>query len=152
MDESNQGGGRHLPIRARSAMTVRGDGELAEEGEGGQAALTEMVAQVREGSSQPHVTFLRRALFIWLRIYICECKTGEKSEVVDLRIPIPVPLIGALFRHKLSWSQAFRFIEKGRRPQGIPLSRMLDSYMAVELLRINEEKNDKEELVVIGFD
>ena len=125
---------------------------MAEAGEGGQSALPEIVRQVRDGNRQPHVTFLRRVLFFWLRIYVCERKAGEKTSAVDVRIPIPLPFIGAFFRHKLSWSQAFRFIEQGRRRQGIPASRFLDSCMAVELLRINEEKSDKEELVVIGFD
>ena len=152
MDRASQDGGRQLPIRSPSAIMIRGDGELAEAGKGGQAALPEIVRQVRDGNQQPYVTFLRRALFFWLRIYICECKAGEKTSAVDVRIPIPLPLIGAFFRHKLSWSQAFRFIEQGRRPQGIPPSCFLDSCMAVEFLRINEKKSDKEELVVIGSD
>ena len=152
MDRIGQNAGNQLPARTPSAVTIRGDGEVAEAGEGGQSALPEIVRQVRDGNRQPYVTFLRRVLFFWLRIYVCERKAGEKTSAVDVRIPIPLPFIGAFFRHKLSWSQAFRFIEQGRRRQGIPASRILDSCMAVELLRINEEKSDKEELVVIGFD
>ncbi len=152
MDSIGQNAGNQLPVRTPSAVTIHGDGEVAEAGEGGQSALPEIVRQVRDGNRQPYVTFLRRVLFFWLRIYVCERKAGEKTSAVDVRIPIPLPFFGAFFRHKLSWSQAFRFIEQGRRPQGIPASRFLDSCMAVELLRINEEKSDKEELVVIGFD
>ncbi len=152
MDRIGQNAGNQLPARTPSAVTIHGDGEVAEAGEGGQSALPEIVRQVRDGNRQPYVTFLRRALFFWLRIFVCERKAGEKTSAVDVRIPIPLPLIGAFFRHKMSWSQAFRFIEQGRRRQGIPASRILDSCMAVELLRINEEKSDKEELVVIGFD
>ena len=152
MDRIGQNAGNQLPARTPSAVTIHGDGEVAEAGEGGQSALPEIVRQVRDGNRQPYVTFLRRVLFFWLRIFVCERKAGEKTSAVDVRIPIPLPFIGAFFRHKMSWSQAFRFIEQGRRRQGIPASRILDSCMAVELLRINEEKSDKEELVVIGFD
>lgn len=152
MDEVHQDGGRQLPIRSPRAIRVLGDGELAESGEGGQAELLEIVGQVRDGSRQRYITLMRRALFFWLRIYIYECKAGEKSGMLDLRIPIPLPLVGAFFGNKLSWSQAYRLIEQDRRPQGIPPSRFLESSMAVELLRINEEKSDKEGLLVIGFD
>lgn len=152
MDEAHRGGGRQLPIRAPSTIEVGVDNEPAEAGYGGRGDLPEIARQRRAGNRQPYVTFLRRALFFWLRIYICECKAGQETSAVDLRIPIPLPLIGAFFRQKLSWPQAFRLVEQSRRPQGIPQSRLLESYMAVELLRINEEKGDKEELVVIGFD
>ena len=72
--------------------------------------------------------------------------------MLDLRIQIPLPLIGALFQQKLSWSQAFRLIEQSRCPQGIPPERFLESCMHLEFLRLHEGKNDKEELLVIGFD
>ena len=152
MDKDSQDGGKKLPVLASSAIVGGGDGELAEAGGGSQAELAEIVRQVRDGNPQAYVTLLRRALFLWLRIYAYEWKAGEKTGAVDVRIPIPVPLIGAFFRQRLSWSQAFRFIEQSRRPEGIPPSRFLDSCMAVELLRINESKRDKEGLVVIGFD
>ena len=72
--------------------------------------------------------------------------------MLDLRIPIPLPLIGALFQQRLSWSQAYRFFEQSRRPQGIPPERFLESCMPLEFMRLYEGKNDREELLVIGFD
>ena len=152
MDKDSQDGGKKLPVRASSAIVGGGDGELAEAEGSSQAELAEIVRQVRDGNQQAYVTFLRRALFLWLRIYVYEWKAGEKTGAVNIRIPIPLPLIGAFFRQRLSWSQAFRFIEQSRRSQGIPPSHFLDSCMAVELLRINESKRDKEGLLVIGFD
>ncbi len=152
MDKDSQDGGKRLPVRASSAIVGGGDGELAEAGGGSQAELAEIVRQVRDSNQQAYVTLLRRALFLWLRIYAYEWKAGEKTGAVNIRIPIPLPLIGAFFRQRLSWSQAFRFIEQSRRSQGIPPSHILDSCMAVELLRINEAKRDKEGLLVIGFD
>ena len=78
--------------------------------------------------------------------------TEGKASTLNLRIPIPVPLVGALFQQKLSWSQAFQFIEQSRRPEGIPPERFLESCMPLEFLRLYEGKNGKEELLVIGFD
>ncbi len=152
MDKSSQDGGKQLPIRSRSAITIRGEGEVAEAEEGGQVALPEIVRQVREGSRQPYGTLLRRVLFFWLRVYVFEVYTNGKSKAVNVRIPIPLPVIGAFFQPKLSWSQAFQFIEQSRRTQGIPPERFLESCMALEFLRVYEDKSDKEELVVIGFD
>ena len=154
MDRDSRDGGSQLPDRSRSAITVRSDGAVAEkwEGEVGQAALPQIVRQVRDGSRQPYGTFLRRVLFFWLRVYVCEVYTNGKSKAVNVRIPIPLPLIGAFFQSKLSWSQAFQFIERSSRTQGIPAERFLESCMALEFVRVYEDKEEKEELVVIGLD
>lgn len=152
MDQNDQKGGKQLPVQASSATVVDDEGKLADAERGGKAELTEFARAVRDANRPQKVTVLRRALFIWLRIYVYEWKAGEKSGAMNVRIPIPLPLIGAFFRQRLSWSQAFRLIEKSRRMPGIPPSNLLDSCMAVELLRINEEKKDKEGLFVIGFD
>ncbi len=152
MESTGQYAGSQLPARSSSAITVRSEGVLAEAWTGNQEALPQIVRQVQESSRQPHSTFWRRVLFFWLRIYKYECSVSEKSSVLDLRIPVPLPIVGALFQQKLSWSQAFRFIEESRRPQGIPPERFLESCMPLEFLRLYEGKNDKEELLVIGFD
>ena len=152
MDRDSRDGGSQLPARSRSAITVHSDGPVAEKWEGGQEALPQIVRQVRDGSRQPYGTFLRRVLFFWLRVYVCEVYTNGKSKAVNVRIPIPLPLIGAFFQSKLSWSQAFQFIERGRRAQGIPPERFLESCMALEFVRVYEDKEEKEELVVVGLD
>ncbi|MDE0142542.1 MAG: hypothetical protein OXI80_02530 [Caldilineaceae bacterium] len=152
MERDSRDGASQLPTRSRSAITVRSDGAIAGDWEGGQEALPQIVRQVREGSRQPYGTFLRRVLFFWLRVYVFEVYTNGKSKAVNVRIPIPLPLIGAFFQSKLSWSQAFQFIERSRRTQGIPAERFLESCMALEFVRVYEDKEEKEELVVVGLD
>ena len=152
MDTAKQDTGNQLPARAPSAVTVHCDSLTPDAGEEGRNALARIVRQVHESSCCARSTIWRRVLFIWFRIYKYESRSIEKSSVLDLRIPIPVPLVGALFRQGLSWSQAFRFIEQSRRPQGVPPERFLESCMPLEFLRLYEGKNGKEELLVIGFD
>ena len=152
MDRANQDNGNWLPARAPSAVTVHRDSLTPDAGEEGRNALAQIVRQVHESSCGAHSTFWRRVLFFWFRIDKYENRSIEKSSVLDLRIPIPVPLVGALFRPGLSWSQAFRFIEQSRRPQGVPPERYLESCMPLEFLRLYEDRNGKEELLVIGFD
>jgi len=152
MDIAKQEGDSQLPARIPAAVAVRSNDAVAEARDGGQEGLPEIVRQVQESSRQPNSTFWRRVLFFWLRIYKYECMASEKSSVLDLRIPIPLPLIGAIFQQKLSWSQAFQFIEQSRRPDGIPPERFLESCMPLEFLRLYEGKNEKEELLVIGLD
>ena len=76
---------------------------------------------------------VRRLLFCWLRIYVCEEKAGQKASVVNVRLPIPLPLVATLFGDQLSR-------ERGRDEMGL------------ELIRVEEEKGSKRELVVIGLD
>ncbi len=152
MDRDSRDGGSQLPDRSRSVIAVPSDGAIAEVWKGEQEALPQIVRQVRDGSRQPYGTFLRRVLFFWLRVYVFEIYTNGKSKAVNVRIPIPLPLIGAFFQSKLSWSQAFQFIERSRRAQGIPPERFLESCMALEFVRVYEDKEEKEELVVIGLD
>ncbi len=152
MDSDSRDEGSQLPARSRPAIEVRSDGAIGEAWDGGQAALPQVVSQVRDGSRQPYGTFLRRVFFFWLRVYVCEVYTNGKSKAVNVRIPIPLPLIGAFFQSKLSWSQAFQFIERSGRAQGIPPERFLESCMALEFVRVYEDKEEKEELVVVGLD
>ena len=109
MDRTGQNAGSQLPARSPSAIMVRSDSLIADAWEGGPDALPQIVRQVQESGRQPHSTFWRRVLFFWLRICKYEYKAREKSSVLDLRIPIPLPIIGALFQQRLSWSQAYRF-------------------------------------------
>ena len=152
MDRASRDADSQITAGSLSAIMVRSESLMADAREVGQEALPQIVRQVQENSCQPHCTFWRRVLFFWWRIYIFECRGPEKASVLDLRIPVPLPIIGALLQQKLSWTQAFRFIEQSRRPQGIPPERFLESCMSLELLRLYEGKNDKEELLVIGFD
>ena len=152
MDRDSRDGGSQLPDRSRSAIAVRSDGAIAEVWDGGQEALPQIVRQVQEVSRQPYGTFLRRVLIVWLRVCVFEVGTNGESQAVNVRIPIPLPLIGAFFQSKLSWSQAFQYIERSRRTTGIPAERFLESCMALEFVRVYEVEEENEQLVVIGLD
>ena len=152
MESTGQYAGSQLPARSSTAITVRSEGVLAEAWTGNQEALPQIVRQVQEGSRQPHSTFWRRVLFFWLRVCAFEVGTNGESQAVNVRIPIPLPLIGAFFQSKLSWSQAFQYIERSRGTKGIPAERFLESCMALEFVRVYEVEEEKEQLVVIGLD
>ncbi len=81
---------------------------------------------------------VRRLLFCWLRIYVSEQTAGHKAKIVNLRLPIPLPLVATLFGDQLGR-------ERGRRG-------VRDDEMGLELIRVEEEKGSKRELVVIGLD
>ena len=152
MGRDGRDGGSQLPDRVRSAIEVRSDGAVAGVWDGGQAALPQIVRQVRDGSRQPYGTLLRRALFVWLRVYVFEVNTNGASHAVNVRIPIPLPLIGAFFQSKLSWSQALQYIERRGGAQGITPERFLESCMALEFVRVYEVEEESEQLVVVGLD
>ncbi len=89
--------------------------------------------EARRPPSHAAPSTVRRLLFCWLRIYVCEEKAGRKASVVNLRLPIPLPLVATLFGDHLGR-------ERGRDEMGL------------ELIRVEEEKGSKRELVVIGLD
>lgn len=89
----------------------------------------------------------RRALFSWLRIFVHH--PGER-ERVNLRIPIPIPLVGLLLPQRPAASQALRLrnmMVQSDDPAKT-LETYLDSLMAVEFIRVQ----DDDELVIIGLD
>jgi hypothetical protein len=89
----------------------------------------------------------RRALFSWLRIFVHDPTKGER---VNLRIPIPIPLVGLLLPTQPPVNQALRLrnmmVESDDPAK--TLETYLDSLMAVEFIRVQ----DDDELVVIGLD
>jgi len=98
--------------------------------------------------------FARRLLFLWFRVYVRSRRDGRREERVDVRIPIPLPLVGALFPRSIGWRQALAALTAARESQD-PTATMrteLDSVMAVELVRVENDRRDKHELVVVGFD
>jgi hypothetical protein len=89
----------------------------------------------------------RRALFSWLRIFVHDPKKGER---VNLRIPIPIPLVGLLLPTQPPVNQALR-LRNLMVASGDPaktLETYLDSVMAIEFIRVE----DDDELVIIGLD
>lgn len=94
---------------------------------------------------------LRRLLFVWLRIYVNETRRG-KSEKVNIKIPLPIPLLGAAFARQLSFHKAAQLASAARR--GDDVSEQLDSAMGFEFIRVQEgnPERGKSTLVVIGLD
>ncbi len=117
-------------------------------------SLQAQVEQVRAATAVPASTALRRLLFIWLRIYVSETKRGKETKV-NIAVPIPIPVVGALFRRQLNWTQALRAVNLAPSADGAQvIESYLQSCMGLELIRVEEEQPEsgKKELVVIGFD
>jgi hypothetical protein len=89
----------------------------------------------------------RRALFSWLRIFVHHPGDGER---VNLRIPIPIPLVGLLLPQQPPVNQALRLrnMMVASDDPAKTLETYLDSLMAVEFIRVQ----DDDELVIIGLD
>ena len=112
---------------------------------------SEMMAQVdtvRSLAKAAPVKIGRRALFSWLRIFVHHPGDGER---VNLRIPIPIPLVGLLLPSQPPVNQALRLrnlMAESDNPAKT-LETYLDSMMAFEFIRVEE---DDGELVIIGLD
>lgn len=89
----------------------------------------------------------RRALFSWLRIFVHNPSDGER---VNIRIPLPIPLVGLLLPQQPPVNQALRLrnmMVQSDDPAKT-LETYLDSLMAFEFIRVE----DDDELVIIGLD
>jgi hypothetical protein len=113
--------------------------------------LSEQVKELQNLSTIPIGSSLRRLVFVWLRIYVNERKRG-KSEKVNIKIPLPIPLLGAAFSRQLTFQRAAKMAAQARR--GEDVSDMLDSAMGFEFIRVEDDhsERDKSTLVVIGLD
>jgi hypothetical protein len=110
---------------------------------------------VRIASTRPASTGLRRLLFVWLRIFVSERNSAGDWERVDLRIPLPIPIIGAMLQRKLDHQRALRALASLEDdPSGAALSRQLDAFTGFEFIRVEEQasRKGKSSLVVIGID
>jgi len=114
------------------------------------ASTSELMMQVETVQSLAKaapVKIGRRALFSWLRIFVHNPADGER---VNLRIPIPIPLVGLLLPQQPPVNQALRLrnmMVQSDDPAKT-LETYLDSLMAVEFIRVQ----DDDELVIIGLD
>jgi len=113
--------------------------------------LSDQVKELQNLSTVPVGTWFRRWAFIWLRVYVHESKRG-KHERVNIKIPLPIPIIGAAFSRQLSFQKAAKLAAQARR--GEDISDSLDSVMGFEFVRVedNHPDRDKNTLVVVGFD
>lgn len=138
----------HLPVQVgtRVVEVVRPTRSMTE--------LQREIDSVRSIAAQPATKIVRRFLFFWLRVFVHEEKRG-KHERVNVRIPIPIPLIGALLAPGLSRQRALKAlaIAQNADEPAEAVSDYLDSVMGFELVRVEESKGpDHHSLVVVGFD
>ena len=135
-----------VPVGARNVEVI-----------GPQRSATRMRAdldEIRAIAAVPPARILRRFLFLWFRVYVRETKRS-KTQRVNVRIPIPIPVLGALFPYGLSRTHALKALalaEQADEPTAA-VSDYLDSVMGFELVRVDERKgDDHHELVVLGLD
>jgi len=116
--------------------------------------MRDEIESIRTIAAQPASKWLRRVVFMWFRVYVHEQKHG-KHERVNVRIPIPIPILGALFPLGLSRQKALKaiaVIEESDDPTQA-VSEYLDSVMGFEFVRVEEHKGpDNKSLVIVGFD
>ena len=118
------------------------------------AALRSDVDHVRAIAAQPATRQLRRFVFMWFRVFVLDIK-GSKRERVDVRIPIPIPVVGGLFPRGLTRQKALQAlaIAESSDDPAAAVSDFLDSVMGFEFVRVDGHKGpDRRELVVVGFD
>lgn len=120
-------------------------------------ALAEQAYTLRRAFARPAATRLRRFLFFWFRVHVRETKRGQ-LERVNVRIPIPIPLVGALLPGRMSGVQALRALELAEAAppaeSTAALAAYVESVMGFEFVRVEEHQPDRDShsLVVVGFD
>lgn len=133
-----------VPVGQRGEVVTAGDRS---------PAIPEQVRALQEMTASDFSRFVRRFLFLWFRVFVYEHKDSGKDERVDVRIPIPIPVVGVLFPRMIGWRHALAALTAGRDAQGAEGMRTyLDSVMGLEIVRAEERKPGKYELVVVGFD
>ena len=129
----------------KQALIVQQDKEVWQPDATGNELMTQ-VETVQSLAKATPIKLGRRALFSWLRIYVDE-SDGQR---VNLRIPLPIPLVGLLLPQQPPVNQALRLrnmmVESDDPAK--TLEAYLDSTMAVEFIRVEED----DQLVIIGLD
>jgi hypothetical protein len=117
-------------------------------------AIADQVHAVREMTVAGPSKYARRLLFLWFRVFVLQQKTGREDQRVNVRIPIPFPLIGLLFPRSVGWQQALAAIAAAREAErpALAMRDQLDSVMGFEFVRVEQEKPGKRQLVVVGLD
>ena len=135
-----------VPAAARTVEAIRRDRSID--------GIASAVESLRSIAATPRSRIVRRFAFVGLRVYVRETKRG-KAERVNVKIPIPLPLIGGLIPPGLSRTNALRAlaIAQSSDDAATALSDYLDSVMGFELVRVEDRKGpDQHSVVVIGFD
>jgi len=134
------------PVKSRAIDVVRQDRSVE--------TMARDIENIRRIAAAPPSRVLRRFAFMWFRVFVRETKWG-KTERVNVRIPIPIPIIGGLFPPGLSRAKALRALAIAQQADDptSAVSDYLDSTMGFEFVRVEERKSaDHHSLVVVGFD
>jgi hypothetical protein len=120
----------HLPARAATKVV---------EVVGPTRSVTELVRDVeavRSIATTPPSRQARRFVFMWLRVFVHGQKRG-KHERVNVRVPIPIPVLGGFFPRALSRQRALRAlaIAQSAENPAQAVSDYLDSVMGFEFVR-----------------
>ena len=135
-----------VPIATRVVEVVTRDRSVA--------AMRADVDHIRALAAQPASRALRRFIFVWFRVFVLDIK-GPKREKVNVRIPIPLPIVGGLFPHGLTRQKALQAlaVAESSEDPATAVADYLDSVMGFEFVRVEDRKGpDRRELVVVGFD
>lgn len=135
-----------LPVPARGISVVPASPSAT--------ALREQVDAMRSLAAPAPARVVRRFVFVWFRVFVHETRASGKTNRVNVRIPIPIPVVGALFPFGLSRKQALRALalaDESEQPAEA-VSDYLDSVMGFELVRVDERRSGGRQLVVVGFD
>jgi hypothetical protein len=117
------------------------------------AVVQAQIKQIQDVTATRPTSLLRRLVFVWLRIYVDETKRGQTTKV-NLAIPLPIPLIGALLKRHLTWNQAAQVVDLAQDDAANyqAIESLIESCMGLELIRVEEEKTHKKTTVVMGLD
>ncbi len=135
-----------MPIATRVVEVVSRDRSVA--------TMRADVDHIRALAAQPASRALRRFIFVWFRVFVLDIK-GPKREKVNVRIPIPLPIVGGLFPHGLTRQKALQAlaVAESSDDPATAVADYLDSVMGFEFVRVEDRKGpDRRELVVVGFD
>lgn len=128
-------------VRAPDTLPVRsGDSSAWLAPPGSPADLEAQVLQLRALTTMPATTAIRRGLFMWLRIFVLEHKASGKQSRVNMRLPIPIPLLGLLLPWRMSNRQALALLNQMYdSADGAALAeRALASHTAFEFIHVEE--------------
>jgi len=129
-------------VAAMENQIVSGDQKLS---------VNQILSKITSKPIYSPSTIIRRGLFCWLKIFVHDYK---RDEIVNVRIPLPIPLIGLLFRRTMSTKHSLGVMsileKRGISSTGTwkDVSSYLDSIAGVDLIRVESKK----EKVVIGLE
>lgn len=111
-----------------------------------QQSLTDQVIEVQQLSHASQSTVTRRALWFWLRVYVRD----RKQKVTNVRLPIPIPLVGLFFPRQLDTKRALNLVDLLYEDAANPAAarEYLDTLMPVEFVRVDGDG----ELVIVGLE